>query len=108
MTDDNKNMKGIEIFNLLMSELERAKEKYPKYPRSMTHAVALIMEEAGELQQAVNNHTWNYRDPQSWSKIENEAIQTGAMVIRFLWNIHKLNNTRCVQGPDPITYFGKE
>ena len=65
----------------IVQELIIAKEKHPKWPKDWVHRAAIVQEEAGELIRAALQH--EYEDAMI-SDMEEEAIQTGAMAIRFL------------------------
>lgn len=71
------------IFDDVAEELGNAIGKFPKYPNDPLHALAILGEEYGELNQAVLQYTY---EPHKTSKenIRMEAIQTAAMAIRFL------------------------
>lgn len=71
------------IINEIKEELSRATAKYPLWPTDPLHALAVLGEEYGELNQAVLQMVY---EPHKSSKehIREEAIQTAAMAIRFL------------------------
>ena len=69
----------------LVDELERAERKFPSWPVDAVHAAAIVCEEAGELQQAALQFTYeNGPDHKMFA----EAVHTGAMALRFLLNIN--------------------
>lgn len=72
-----------------LDELVRAEIEHPKWPKDMIHQAAILSEEAGEFVQAVNDHVWKGADAK---KIQREAIQVGAMVLRFLKNFKAVRN----------------
>jgi len=74
-----------EYWEEIKVEYDRACEKFPKWPRDEVHGAAIVGEESGELLQAALDHRY-YRE-KSYDKMRKEAIQTGAMVIRFLLEI---------------------
>lgn len=73
---------------MLLHELERAERKFPMFPTDPIHAAAVVAEEAGELVQASIDATYNTRpdDAELFDNMMVEAIQTGAMALRFLIN----------------------
>jgi NTP pyrophosphatase (non-canonical NTP hydrolase) len=71
----------------IVAELDRAQIKFPNYPADPIHAAAIIVEEAGELQQAALQATY---ENGSIIKMEREAVQVGAMALRFLIWFDKL------------------
>ena len=78
---------------LILAELKRAREQHPIWPTDPIHAAAIINEEAGELIQAALDYT--YDQDRARSTMLEEAVQVGAMAIRFLANIgtYKTRNT---------------
>lgn len=73
-----------DVLEAVCRELESACLVHPEWPTEAFHALAIIGEEYGELQQAVLNHAYSKGD---WHNIQNEAIQLTAMGLRFL--IHR-------------------
>jgi hypothetical protein len=63
--------------------LEKAEAKHPQFPTDPIHAAAIVVEEAGELQQAALQYV--YEKGRGEDLIE-EAIHVGAMALRFLIN----------------------
>ena len=57
--------------------------KFPSWPSDPIHAAAVVAEECGELQKAVNEAVY---EPFKGSRanIGKEAVQTAAMCLRFL------------------------
>lgn len=75
-----------EVVVCLCSELQEAETKHPKWPEDLIHAAAIVSEEAGELiQAALEKHYENG----TYHRMIAEAVQTGAMAIRFLKNLPK-------------------
>ena len=68
---------------LIFSEYERACEIHKEWPMDFIHAAAIVAEESGELVQAANQHRYEYKP---FSNMKMEAVQTGAMALRFLVN----------------------
>jgi len=70
--------------NLILKELQGAKKQHPEWPTDLIHQSAIVAEEAGELTRASLNCIYKN---ESIEDCESEAIQVGAMAIRFLSNI---------------------
>lgn len=70
-----------EAINLIVEELEEATEAWPDWPTDPVHAAAVIAEEAGELVQAALQFCYQEADREPMGL---EAMQVGAMAIRFL------------------------
>jgi NTP pyrophosphatase (non-canonical NTP hydrolase) len=68
-------------------ELERAESKFPVFPADPIHAAAILQEEAGELIRAALQFTY---EGGSFDAMKNEAVQVGAMALRFLVNIESM------------------
>jgi len=75
------------VISDLFNELRRAEQKFPGFPDDPIHAAAIVAEENGELQQAVLQ--WTYEGGIKDSVYE-EAIQTAAMALRFLFHFDRL------------------
>lgn len=76
-----------QAIELILNELKRAEAKFPDWPDDIIHAAAIVAEEAGELTRASLNVVYSGENP---NELQLEAIQVGAMAIRFLKNL-KLN-----------------
>jgi hypothetical protein len=72
------------ICNWFLEELAKAEYLHPKWPKDEIHAAAIVGEEAGELIRASLQNTYGGGKVSAMRK---EAIQTGAMAIRFLKNL---------------------
>ncbi|GKX57636.1 hypothetical protein SOASR030_37480 [Leminorella grimontii] len=72
------------LVSLLVGELTRASIAHPKWPTDAVHASAILNEEAGELTQAAIDFHFYVDDRE---RMREEAIQVGAMVLRFLMNL---------------------
>lgn len=69
---------------LICDELRKARAKFPAWPNTdHVHGAAIVAEESGELIRAALQHRF---ERGSIMELEKEAIQTGAMAIRFLLN----------------------
>lgn len=78
------------IFDLVLLELESAYKNHPIWPGNHVTGAAIILEEAGELIQSVLDVYWHGLIEEK-SNMVDEAIQTAAMVVRFLI---ELDNTK--------------
>lgn len=65
-------------------ELSRAVNKFPQWPDDMLHALAIIGEEFGELTKDVLQFHYEPNKQKTKEHIRAEAIQTIAMLHRFL------------------------
>jgi len=73
-----------EVVDKILEELARAEEKHPTWPTDLIHAGAIVAEESGELTRATLNHVY---ENDSGQNMLDEAVQVGAMAIRFLKNL---------------------
>jgi len=69
------------VIGEILEEYLRAKDKY-FFPDDVVHAAAIVSEESGELVRAANN-TYYDDTPEHRLNLLEEAVQTGAMAIRF-------------------------
>ena len=67
----------------IYQEYERACEMHKEWPMDFIHAAAIVAEESGELIQA---SLQNHYDGHSFENMKTEAVQTGAMALRFMVN----------------------
>lgn len=74
------------ISSKIIDEAIRASLIHPTWPADPIHAASILAEESGELTRAVNEYYYEGGDLEAARK---EAIQTGAMALRFLLNIDK-------------------
>jgi len=65
-------------------ELEAAERKFPAFPTDPIHAASILQKEAGELMQASLHFTYEKGSREAMRK---EAVQMGAMALRFLLNL---------------------
>lgn len=70
----------------ILNELEAAERKHPQWPKDTIHAAAIVAEESGEL---IRASLMSKYENGSTRKLETEAIQTGAMALRFLSNLKR-------------------
>ena len=77
----------------ILNEYRAAKKKHPIWPTDLIHGTAVISEELGELVRECNDleHKFIKHDEicECSDRITNEAIQVGAMGLRFLANLIK-------------------
>ncbi|MGB0758674.1 MAG: hypothetical protein ACPGPS_04045 [Rubripirellula sp.] len=83
------------IMAAIANELARAEEIHPLWPEDPIHATAIIAEELGELQRAVLQKCYERQKAVTVPFIQMEAIQIGAMVVRFLRGICDYKYDRC-------------
>jgi len=83
-----------EAVKLILAELERAETLHPIFPIDKIHAAAIVSEESGELVQACNDYVFDKvslppKTREEYFKLlmTEEAVQIGAMAIRFLINM---------------------
>lgn len=72
----------------LMAEVSRAIAKFPTWPTDPLHAVAVVGEEHGELTKAVLQLVYEPHKTAA-AEVRAEAVQLGAMVIRFLRSLDR-------------------
>ena len=83
-------MKLDQALEMIQDELHAACNCNPDWPTDPIHAAAIVSEEAGELTQASLDDTYpssNHHGKDTHARMEQEAIQTAAMAIRFLLNM---------------------
>ncbi|QYW03691.1 hypothetical protein pEaSNUABM14_00048 [Erwinia phage pEa_SNUABM_14] len=78
---------GIAVDSMIR-ELSYAEAQHPNWPTEPLHAGAILAEEAGECLRDCVSYDETGRDDLLASMAE-EAVQTGAMAIRFLINAHR-------------------
>ena len=77
-----------EIIKNVLGELENAESWYPWWPKDPIHASAILIEECGELHQAILEYTYMQKDSTE-ADIIHEAVQVAAMAFRFLKHIEE-------------------
>ena len=88
----------------ILVELLRALKKHPSWPIDAVHAAAILAEESGELTQAaLDFHYGGFVRPMdeahgAINKMATEAVQCGAMSLRFLLAISHYAPTRGKEG----------
>lgn len=85
--EDHANQKSREmiagVVTHMLDELFRALLKFPAWPVDPLHAAAIVAEEAGELHKAVLQKVYE-PGKSTTADIHAEAVQVGAMAIRFI------------------------
>lgn len=78
-----KKLTDTEIISMIFDEMKKAERKFPGFPSDIVHASAIVQEECGELVKACLDYYYNRG---SEDDVIKEAVQTGAMIYRFLFN----------------------
>lgn len=88
MAHFQKSVHGREqaAMNLIMNELRDAETDHPTWPEECIHAASIVVEEAGELLRDCATFEEN-GDMRLIENMQIEAVQTGAMAMRFLKNL---------------------
>lgn len=68
----------------IAAEFQRAVNKHPNWPTDVIHQAAIVGEESGELIRAALQESYEHGHNDESRK---EAVQTGAMALRFLAGI---------------------
>ena len=89
------------VFAKIFTEVSRAEALYPIWPAPEQRgdhvwAAAIVGEESGELQKAALN--WQAHQRGSVEDMRDEAVQVGAMAIRFLLNLDAVERQRINDG----------
>jgi len=82
------------IYVQIERELNRAKEKHPIFPDNIVERVAIMMEEAGEAMQAVNDLKHGIDNSHSRKHLIEELIQTAAMCVRCIESMEEKDNAK--------------
>lgn len=72
--------------SLIMNELRDAETDHPTWPEECIHAASIVVEEAGELLRDCATFEEN-GDERLIVNMQLEAVQTGAMAVRFIKNL---------------------
>ena len=83
-----------EVLQYIRTEVSRASELHPNWPIDPIHAMAVLGEEYGELNKALLQYTYEPHKNVTFDDIQEEAVQTAAMAIRFLVNLESYNFKR--------------
>jgi len=90
----SQNMESLEIeawIDIILDEYNRAKKIHPGWPTDPIHAAAVVSEEAGELVRAANRF---YYEGKREDEMIDEAVQLGAMALRFLIGMSNYNRQK--------------
>lgn len=96
-------MKIETITKLFLEEILAAEKVFPGWPSDVVHAAAIVAEECGELVKAAIDFHYGRGCK---GVLQNEAVQTGAMVYRFLMDIERYRSE--VPGIENIKKWEKE
>jgi len=80
----------------VLHEIKYAMDLYPTWPDDPFHALAIVMEEFGELTKAMVQLTYPSRKSVR-EDVNNEAVQCAAMAIRFVLSLDEYNYLRSTQ-----------
>jgi hypothetical protein len=84
-----------EAIEALRAEVAKATKKFPTWPTRIIDAGNVVAEEAGELSKACLQATYE-KHKVADGDVKMEAVQTGAMAIRFLMSLDRYD---CSEGP---------
>lgn len=90
----------------ISNEVARATVKFPTWPDDPLHAAAVLGEESGELVKAVLECMYEPHKA-SLDDVRKEAVQIGAMAVRFLMSIDRYEwapgeqHSQCANVPLP-------
>lgn len=74
------------LLDITLEEL-RAESLWPDWPTDAVHAAAVLVEEPGEALKEANNFRLSGGDEKYREAMHKEAVQSGAMALRFLLNL---------------------
>ena len=77
-----------EAIEMIRAEVTKATAKFPTWPTDIIHAGNVVSEEAGELAKECLQVVYEPHKS-SLTDVHNEAVQTGAMAIRFLMSMNR-------------------
>lgn len=81
--------RGTKAIEMVLEELRKAEAKHPGWPSDKIHAVAIMIEEAGEAMQAAIDCVYAGGEVEH---LRTELAQTGAMALRALINLDAAGN----------------
>jgi len=90
-------VKRDQVVQDVLTELEKAVQKYPSWPTDAMHAIGPFNEEAGELNQALLQRVYEPWKNADCDQVRKEAIQAAAMAIRFLMSVEVYSYNQSVQ-----------
>lgn len=77
------------LIDVLLAEIKaevlKAQEKFPQWPTDILHATAVVSEESGEMVKEALQAVYE-PERSTISDVRKEAVQTGAMAVRWLLN----------------------
>ena len=82
MTQDEIDMKALDIQEEIYNEFVKASSKFPSF-KSEHEGYAILLEEVDELWDAVK---LNQRNPNRYNLCRKECIQVAAMALRFIYD----------------------
>jgi NTP pyrophosphatase (non-canonical NTP hydrolase) len=80
----NSELERLQKYAEIDSELKRAENKHPNFPKDMFQQLAIMQEEAGEVTKAVLHYHY---ENGALEHVKEELIQTAAMCMRMLQNL---------------------
>jgi len=81
LTITNQDTEFLTAVILVLTELEKAEKKHPKWPKDYVKRAAIVLEEAGELIREANLLD---EGKGSLENIKTECVQTAATSLRLL------------------------
>jgi hypothetical protein len=81
-----------EAIELIRAEIGKAATKFPTWPTRAIDAGNVVSEEAGELAKACLQATYE-KHKETPEGVQMEAVQTGAMAVRFLMSMDRYDYT---------------
>ena len=79
-------MEPRDTYPAIIEEMIKAEAKFPGWPKDIVHAAAIATEERGELLKAAIDF---YYHRCGIKQVKKEALQTGAMIFRFLMHLEE-------------------
>lgn len=101
-----------EAIEMIRAEVTKATRKFPTWPTDPIHAGNVLTEESGELAKAVLQAVYEPHKSTP-ADVQGEAIQTGAMAVRFLMSMSRyqfVGTDQHIQddGPTRCKHCGRE
>ena len=85
-----------EAIEMIRAEVSKATRKFPTWPTDIIHAGNVVSEEAGELAKECLQVVYEPHKS-STDDVQAEAVQTGAMAVRFLMSMDRYTYVQCEQ-----------
>ena len=96
----NSELDRLEKYKPIEQALIKAKQKHPNYPDNWQKRMSILIEEVGEVAQAI----LDYEDSDGTiDDIKKELYQSAAMCLRFLENLPITNNIQEIEEPVVLT-----